>query len=68
MVSIERYERFGASYIARQMLIMTQALAFRVRMSILTTPKEIVIDWLRGHDVVLWESFCGMLHGKFKTK
>ncbi|KAF2122205.1 hypothetical protein BDV96DRAFT_140297 [Lophiotrema nucula] len=43
-------------------------LAFRIRMSYLTTPKEIVVEWLKGRDVVLWESFCGMLHGKFKTK
>ena len=41
------------------------ALAFRV--SVFEEPaKKIVIDWLRGSDVQLWESFCGMLHRHFR--
>jgi 23S rRNA (adenine1618-N6)-methyltransferase len=42
------------------------ALAFRV--SVFEEPeKKIVIDWLRGTDVQLWESFCGMLHRHFRN-
>ena len=27
---------------------------------------EIAIDWLRGVDRQLWESFCGMIHQHFR--
>ncbi|ORY18921.1 hypothetical protein BCR34DRAFT_472566 [Clohesyomyces aquaticus] len=35
-------------------------LVFRV--SSQEKPKEICIDWLRGHDQAVWESFCGFVH------
>ncbi|KAL1608535.1 hypothetical protein SLS60_003477 [Paraconiothyrium brasiliense] len=40
------------------------ALAFRITM--VASNREVVIDWLRGNDQVLWESFCGMVHRSFK--
>ncbi|KAH7128117.1 hypothetical protein B0J11DRAFT_431748 [Dendryphion nanum] len=40
------------------------ALAFRITVSGEGT--EITIEWLRGTDVSLWESFCGMLHRVFR--
>lgn len=39
-------------------------LAFRV--SINRGSRELVLEWLKGRDQVLWESFCGMLHRAFK--
>lgn len=39
-------------------------LAFRI--SINQGAGEVLIEWLRGSDQVLWESFCGMLHRTFK--
>ncbi|KAF2683928.1 hypothetical protein K458DRAFT_303892 [Lentithecium fluviatile CBS 122367] len=39
-------------------------LAFRV--SVNEGAREIVLEWLRGNDQVLWESFCGMVHRVFK--
>jgi 23S rRNA (adenine1618-N6)-methyltransferase len=35
-------------------------LAFRIR--VIGLAREIVIDWLRGSDRVLYESFCGLIH------
>jgi 23S rRNA (adenine1618-N6)-methyltransferase len=43
---------------------MKVALAFRIKVA--ESTKEVVIDWLRGNDRVLWESFCGMVHRSFK--
>lgn len=40
------------------------ALAFRIR--VMGDSKEVVVEWLRGSDRVLWESFCGMVHRSFK--
>lgn len=37
-----------------------------VRISVHDNPGEVVIDWLKGNDQVLWESFCGMVHRNFK--
>jgi 23S rRNA (adenine1618-N6)-methyltransferase len=39
-------------------------LAFRI--SIEHGVGEVLVEWLRGSDQVLWESFCGMLHRVFK--
>jgi 23S rRNA (adenine1618-N6)-methyltransferase len=39
------------------------ALAFRI--SVDQHAKDILLEWLRGSDQVLWESFCGMLHRVF---
>jgi 23S rRNA (adenine1618-N6)-methyltransferase len=41
------------------------AFAFRLRV-IDELSKEIIIDWLRGTDVQLWESFRGLVHRNFK--
>ncbi|KAH3911880.1 hypothetical protein HBI56_137980 [Parastagonospora nodorum] len=41
-------------------------LAFRIR--VIGLAREIEVLWLRGRDRVLWESFCGMVHGKFKKE
>jgi 23S rRNA (adenine1618-N6)-methyltransferase len=43
---------------------MKVALAFRINVA--ENTREVVIDWLRGSDRVLWESFCGMVHRSFK--
>lgn len=43
---------------------MKIALAFRIKVEEGT--REVVIDWLRGSERVLWESFCGMVHRSFK--
>ena len=40
------------------------ALAFRIK--VLNSEREVVIDWLKGSDRILWESFCGMVHRSFK--
>ncbi|CAI6330466.1 unnamed protein product [Periconia digitata] len=40
------------------------ALAFRV--SVLPATQEVVVEWLRGRDQVLWESFCGMVVRRVK--
>ncbi|KAJ4289149.1 hypothetical protein N0V90_011491 [Kalmusia sp. IMI 367209] len=40
------------------------ALAFRIK--VMNDTREVVIEWLRGSDQVLWESFCGMVHRSFK--
>lgn len=40
--------------------------AFAFRITVAEEDKEVVIDWLRGNDQVLWESFCGMVHRSFK--
>jgi 23S rRNA (adenine1618-N6)-methyltransferase len=42
------------------------ALAFRIHVAEQPT-KEVVLDWLRGTDVQLWESFYGMMHRHFKN-
>lgn len=43
---------------------MAVALAFRIK--VLDSSKEVLLEWLRGTDRVLWESFCGMVHRSFK--
>lgn len=40
------------------------ALAFRITVD--EGVKEVLIEWLRGNDQVLFESFCGMMHRNFK--
>lgn len=42
-------------------------LAFRIQGSEKPS-KTIVMDWLRGTDVPLWESFCGMIHRNLRSK
>jgi 23S rRNA (adenine1618-N6)-methyltransferase len=39
-------------------------LAFRIR--VVDLAREVVVEWLRGNDQVLWESLCGLIHRPFK--
>ncbi len=39
-------------------------LAFRIQVNDLAF--RVDIEWLRGMDQVLWESFCGLIHRHFK--
>lgn len=39
-------------------------LAFRI--TVVQLASEIVLEWLKGDDQVLWESFCGCVHRWFK--
>ncbi|KAI4662892.1 uncharacterized protein J4E79_004203 [Alternaria viburni] len=39
-------------------------LAFRIR--VVDLAREVVVEWLRGTDQVLWESLCGLIHRHFK--
>jgi 23S rRNA (adenine1618-N6)-methyltransferase len=39
-------------------------LAFRIR--VIDLAREVVVEWLRGTDQVLWESLCGLVHRHFK--
>jgi 23S rRNA (adenine1618-N6)-methyltransferase len=39
-------------------------LAFRIR--VVDLAREVVIEWVRGSDQVLWESLCGVVHRHFK--
>jgi 23S rRNA (adenine1618-N6)-methyltransferase len=42
----------------------TVELAFRIR--VIELAREVEVQWLRGRDQVLWESFCGCVHRGFK--
>jgi 23S rRNA (adenine1618-N6)-methyltransferase len=39
-------------------------LAFRITV----LAGRVVVEWLRGSDQVLWESFCGLVHRYFREK
>lgn len=39
-------------------------LAFRIWVN--ERAREVILEWLKGSDQVLWESFCGMIHRNFK--
>lgn len=39
-------------------------LAFRIK--VVDLAREVDVEWLRGADQVLWESFCGLMHRHFK--
>jgi 23S rRNA (adenine1618-N6)-methyltransferase len=39
-------------------------LAFRITV----LAGRVVVEWLRGSDQVLWESFCGLVHRNFREK
>ncbi|KAF1952379.1 hypothetical protein CC80DRAFT_518858 [Byssothecium circinans] len=39
---------------------------FAFRVKVLREERVVVVEWLRGKDQVIWESFCGMLHRVFK--
>ncbi|KAF2821059.1 hypothetical protein CC86DRAFT_108076 [Ophiobolus disseminans] len=39
---------------------------FAFRIKVIDLAQEVEIQWLRGRDHVLWESFCGLIHRHFK--
>lgn len=39
-------------------------LAFRIR--VVDLAREVVVEWVKGRDQVLWESLCGLVHRHFK--
>ncbi|CAO2653693.1 Nn.00g031040.m01.CDS01 [Neocucurbitaria sp. VM-36] len=39
-------------------------LAFRIK--VVDLAREVDVEWVRGTDRVLWESFCGLVHRDFK--
>ncbi|RMZ70068.1 DUF890 domain [Pyrenophora seminiperda CCB06] len=41
-------------------------LVFRVR--VVELARQIVLEWVRGTDQVLWESVCGLIHRNFRVK
>jgi 23S rRNA (adenine1618-N6)-methyltransferase len=59
----ERRKREGHVEI-RDTISMKTKLAFRV--TVVQLAGEVVLEWLRGDDQVLWESFCGCVHRWFK--
>lgn len=59
----ERRKRDGQVEM-RDTLNVNTKLAFRI--TVVQLAGEIVLEWLRGDDQVLWESFCGCVHRWFK--
>ncbi|KAF2472858.1 uncharacterized protein BDR25DRAFT_258325 [Lindgomyces ingoldianus] len=47
---------------AGEKLMMTGDVVLAFRVQVKEEPKEVTIDWLRGSDRHIWESFCGFLH------
>lgn len=41
-------------------------IVFRIR--VVELAGEVVLEWVRGRDRVLWESLCGMVHRGLRTK
>ena len=39
---------------------------FAFRVKVVDLAREVVVEWVKGVDQVLWESFCGMVHRGFK--
>lgn len=39
-------------------------LVFRIK--VVDLAREVVVEWVRGRDRVLWESLCGVVHRHFK--
>ena len=39
-------------------------LAFRIK--VVDLARQVHLEWLKGTDQVLWESFCGLVHRLFK--
>lgn len=42
------------------------ALGFKIQVNAENSGSKVVIWWLKGHDSVLFESFCGMLKRKLE--
>ena len=60
----ERQKREGQLEMRNSDYDKTIKLAFRI--TVVQLAGEIVLEWLRGDDQVLWESFCGCVHRWFK--
>jgi 23S rRNA (adenine1618-N6)-methyltransferase len=61
----EKRKKLGATEMSIEQEL---PVAFAFCVQVVEAPaKQIVIDWLRGNDVQLWESFCGMLHRKSRN-
>ncbi|KAF5853612.1 hypothetical protein GGP41_002210 [Bipolaris sorokiniana] len=43
---------------------MQVKLSFRIR--VVDLAREVVVEWVKGRDQVLWESVCGLVHRHFK--
>jgi 23S rRNA (adenine1618-N6)-methyltransferase len=43
-----------------------QKVELAIRIRVIGLAREIELQWLRGSDQVLWESFCGLMHRHFK--
>jgi 23S rRNA (adenine1618-N6)-methyltransferase len=61
----KRKQRAGEAVMQDTGENMEVALAFRINFANEEGEETILIDWLRGTDVQLWESFCGMVHSDF---
>lgn len=61
----ERRKREGMMEIRDDAVGKKTKLAFRV--TVVQLAGEITLEWLRGEDQVLWESFCGCVHRWFKA-
>ncbi len=62
----ERRKREGLVDMRNEALNTKTKLAFRV--TVVQLAGEITLEWLRGDDQVLWESFCGCVHRWFKQR
>ncbi|KAF2623255.1 hypothetical protein BU25DRAFT_180538 [Macroventuria anomochaeta] len=60
----ERRKREGQVEMHANTFDKKAKLAFRI--TVIQLAGEIVLEWLRGDDQVLWESFCGCVHRWFK--
>ena len=62
--AFERQKRDGQIETTRETHDRITKLAFRV--TVVQLAGEIVLEWIRGDDQVLWESLCGSVHRWFK--
>lgn len=60
----ERRKREGNADVRDEAIVKKTKLAFRV--TVVQLAGEVTLEWLRGDDRVLWESFCGCVHRWFK--
>ncbi|KAJ4364622.1 hypothetical protein N0V83_009218 [Neocucurbitaria cava] len=59
----ERKKKQGAEHMEAE---EGQKVELAVRIKVVDLARQMDVEWLRGTDQVLWESFCGAVHGKFK--
>ncbi|KAF2846680.1 hypothetical protein T440DRAFT_226058 [Plenodomus tracheiphilus IPT5] len=61
----ERRKRDGGGVAAEAMREGARVeLVFRIQ--VLELARELVVEWVRGRDRILWESLCGVVHRHFK--